>query len=246
MENFREGGWLRGPFPTNRERRFGWILQQVALAGFALQLDAAAIPAKDSGMKRISVWAIVVSFLICVARAPAQDSAVQQQLDQITGKLQDLTNAQVDQDKRLTALEKQVADLADKVNTPVVNNSASADDLKKLAEQLQEVDQKRQDDRELILKEIEKLGKISAEAASTPIHHSPSSNAGSGDAAAPVAVDGYDYIVKKDDTLSTIAKAYREQHIHVTVAQILKANPGLDATKLYVNRKIIIPKPAAN
>jgi len=194
-------------------------------------------------MKRISVWTIIFSFLICVAHAQSQDSAVQQQLDQISGKLQDLTAAQADQDKRLTALEKQVSDLADKVNTPVINNSASADDLKKLAQQLQEVDQKRQDDRELILKEIEKLGKISAEAPPAPTHHSAPANTSS-DNTPPAAVDGYEYIVKKDDTLSTIAKAYREQHIHVTVTQILKANPGLDATKLYVNRKIIIPKPA--
>jgi LysM repeat protein len=181
--------------------------------------------------------------LICVAQAQAQDSAVQQQLDQINGKVQDLLDAQTAQDKRLTALEKQVADLADKVNTPAINNSASADDLKKLAQQLQEVDQKRADDRELILKQIEKLGKINAEAAEAPVHHSAPANTAS-ENSAPVAVDGYEYIVKKDDTLSTIAKAYREQHIHVTVAQILKANPGLDATKLYVGRKLIIPKPA--
>jgi hypothetical protein len=42
--------------------------------------------------------------------------------------------------------------LGDKVNAPQVSASASRDDLKKLAEQVQEIDRKRQDDRDLILK----------------------------------------------------------------------------------------------
>ena len=40
---------------------------------------------------------------------------------------------------------------------PGATDTANADDLKKLADQVQEIDKKRQADRELILKEIEKL-----------------------------------------------------------------------------------------
>jgi LysM repeat protein len=216
-------------------------------------LDAADKPAIHSYMKIISVLAFIFTLVICAttvqaqdtAPASTQDSAAQQQIDAINGKLQDLLVSVDAQGKRLDALEKQISDLSDKVNTPTVNNSANADDLKKLAEQVQEVVRKQQDDHELILKEIEKLEKSIAEGPTTPVtHHRESASNDSGDTTPATAVDGYEYIVKKEDTLSTIAKAYRDQHIHVTVSQILKANPGLDPNKLYVGKKIIIPKPA--
>ncbi len=41
-----------------------------------------------------------------------------------------------------------------------MSDSASRDDLKALAAQVQEIDKKRQDDRDLILKELENLGKV--------------------------------------------------------------------------------------
>lgn len=177
--------------------------------------------------------------------AHAQDTGVQQQIDQINGALQDIRNAQADESQRLDSLAKQISDLQDKINNPPPNNYASADDLKKLAEQLQEVDKKRQDDRDLILKQIDKLASITAAAPSTTSSHHRERNQDTDstlDSSTPKSVDGYEYIVKSGDTLSIIAKAYRDQHIKVTVSQILKANPGLDPNKLYVGKKIIIPK----
>ena len=49
---------------------------------------------------------------------------------------------------------------------------------------------------------------------------------------------------RRGDTLSIIAKAYRDQGIKVTTDQILKANPGLDPKSLKVGQKILIPAPA--
>src|SRR5579859_6967071 len=109
-------------------------------------------------MRKISLWLLMGALMVCTARA--QDAATQQQLDKLAGQIQDLTDAQVQQNKRLDALEKEIADLGEKMNQPAVNNSASVDDLKKLAEQVQEIDQKRQDDRDLILKQLEKLAKL--------------------------------------------------------------------------------------
>src|ERR1700722_12181735 len=107
-------------------------------------------------MKKISLWILI---LVCaVSLAQAQESATQQQLDKLSGQIQDLLDAQAQQGKRIDALEKEISDVRDKVNTPAVDNSASRDDLKKLAEQVQEIDKKRQDDRDLILKQIERLG----------------------------------------------------------------------------------------
>jgi nucleoid-associated protein YgaU len=68
------------------------------------------------------------------------------------------------------------------------------------------------------------------------------------DNSAPVAAtpqNGYEYTVKAGDSLSAIAKAYRDQGVKVTTTQILKANPGLDANKLFSGKKIFIPDAAA-
>ena len=45
--------------------------------------------------------------------------------------------------------------------------------------------------------------------------------------------------------LEAMWKAYRDKGVKVTTAQVLKANPTLDANKLYVGKKIFIPDPAA-
>ena len=120
-------------------------------------------------MKKIFLGLLV--FTLATGGVRAQDAATQQQLDKLSGQLQDLTDTLATQDKELSALKHEVADLRDKVNTPAVNNFANNDDLQKLAAQLQEIDRKRQADRELILAKIEDLAKISAAPAPTHIHH---------------------------------------------------------------------------
>jgi len=195
-------------------------------------------------MKRILVWFLVLSFSLAAVRA--QDDATQQQINKLNGQLQDALDAQAVQAKRITALEKEISELRDKSSQPTVANTANADDLKKLADQVQEIDKKRQEDRELILKEIGKLGKVSGSPASS--HKAPpavSTTAPENPVPAITSPQkGYEYIIKRNDTLSIVVKAYRDQGIKVTVDQILKANPGLDPKSLKVGQKIFIPAPA--
>src|ERR1700691_4105149 len=120
-------------------------------------------------MRKISLWLFILVFTASLARA--QDDATQQQIDKLSGQVQDLLDAQAAQGKRIDALEKQIGDLGDKLNQPAASDSASADDLKKLAAQVQEIDKKRQDDNDLILKELEKLGKGGS--ISMPSHKPP-------------------------------------------------------------------------
>ena len=193
-------------------------------------------------MKQILFALLVLIFTLAPARA--QDAATQQQLDKMFGQLQDMQAAQELQAKRLDALAKQISDLSDKVNTPAASTGASADDLKSLATQVQEIDKKRQADRELILKQIENLGKV---AGTAPVSHKSKPVADTtvttGDNSATPAVPqkGYDYTIAAGDTVSAIAKAYRAQGVKVTSSQILKANPKLDPAKIYVGQKIFIP-----
>jgi LysM repeat protein len=193
-------------------------------------------------MRKISLWLFIFVFTASLARA--QDAATQQQIDKLYGQIQDLTEAQAAQNKRIDALEKSISDLSDKLSQPASPDSASADDLKKLAAQVQEIDKKRQDDNELILKQIEKLGKVSG--GSPTIHRtSPTVSTNDLNATATGPQKGYDYTIAANDTVSAIAKAYRAQGVKVTSAQILAANPGLNPNSLVVGKKIFIPDPNA-
>jgi septal ring factor EnvC (AmiA/AmiB activator)/phage tail protein X len=195
-------------------------------------------------MRKISLWLLILTFIAALARA--QD-ATQQQLDQISGKIQDLQASLAEQGKRIDALEKKIGDLQDKLNQPGASVGASADDLKKLAEQVQEIDKKRQADNEQILKELEKLDKSLGVA---PSGHKPTPSISTNNPTPPAAdgkQNGYYYPIKSGDTLSAIAKAYRDsdKHVKVTADDILKANPGLNPKNMVVGKKIFIPDPNA-
>jgi LysM repeat protein len=193
-------------------------------------------------MKKIFPGLLIL--ILAVSFARAQDAGTQQQIDKLSGQVQDLLAAQEQQGKRLAALEKEISDLTDKVSTPAASTGASAEDLKTLATQVQEIDKKRQDDRELILKQIENLAKAGGGA---PISHKPKLNpeatpAGADNATTPaVPQKGYDYTIAPGDTLSAIAKAYRAQGVKVTTAQIIAANPKLNPNALIAGKKIFIP-----
>jgi LysM repeat protein len=197
-------------------------------------------------MRKISLWLFIFAFTVSLACA--QDDATQQQIDKLSGQIQDLLDAQAAQGKRIDALEKQIADLGDKLNQPAANNSASVDDLKKLAAQVQEIDKKRQDDNDLILKELEKLGKAGGVPAVVHKSSSGVATTTSTDNSTPGAggpQKGYDYTIAAGDTISAIAKAYRAQGVKITSGQILAANPGLNPNSLIVGKKIFIPDASA-
>jgi septal ring factor EnvC (AmiA/AmiB activator) len=192
-------------------------------------------------MRKISFWTLLLAFTVSVARG--QDAATQEQLNKLTGQIQDLVDAQAAQDKRFNALERQIGDLRDKLNQPAPNDNASADDLRKLATQVQEIDKKRQADNEQVMKAIEKIGKASTSSAHKP--PTPANDTPTATLPAGTKQKGYDYAIHAGDTLSAIAKAYREQGVKVTTDQILSANPGLNPSAMYVGKKIFIPDPNA-
>ena len=190
-------------------------------------------------MRKISFWVFLLAFTVCVARG--QDAATQEQINKLSGQIQDMLEAQAAQAKHVTALEKEISDLRDKLNQPAANESASGEDLKKLAAQVQEIDKKRQTDNEKILKAIEKLAKGGGGSTRKP-------PVASNDTPTPMTGEkqkGYDYTILANDTVSGIAKKYGAEGVKVTTTQILAANPGLNPNALIVGKKIFIPDPNA-
>jgi hypothetical protein len=198
-------------------------------------------------MKTISLWGLILTFIASGAlAASAQESATQQQIDKLSGQIQDILDTQAQQSKRLDAIEKEISDLRDKVNAPAnLPDAASRDDLKKLAEQVQEIDRKRGEDRDLILKQIAKIGS-GGDTTPSPSHTHTAPPKNNDESPAPNVPDkGYYYEVKQGDTLGLIVKAYREQGVKVTSRQIKAANPTMNPDVLIPGKKIFIPDPNA-
>lgn len=185
--------------------------------------------------------------VLTAALVRAQNTATQQQLDKLSGTIQDMLEAQALQGKRLDALEREIGELREKVNTPVVNDSASRADLKKLAEQVQELDRKRKEESEQIAKQLDNLAKAAAAAPAPPPHKPPTTSKPTTDPGTTGAVPdkGYYYEIKPGDTLGDIVKAYQKQGVKVTRAQIKQANPKMNPDMLIAGKKIFIPDPAA-
>lgn len=192
-------------------------------------------------MKRIPILLLGLA-LAATPILHAQDAAVEERFNKLAAQIDDLRANQESITKRLESLAKDVDTLRGQLDKPA-GNFASDEDLKRLAESVKEVDRKRLDDYEKIRTELKNLGKSLS--APTPAVRrtvtSTSSEGGSEKAAGPDK--GFEYQIKRGDTLAVIVKAYHENNINVTMAQILKANPGLKPDKLRVGQKIFIPAP---
>jgi LysM repeat protein len=184
-------------------------------------------------MKKILSLTTILSVLACLP-LPAQDAALEERVNKLHGYVQDLLAAQEAQRKQIEALTASIESLRERVGQAGANNPTQ-DDLRKIAEKVQEVDRKREADRELILKEIEALGKSMAGARrQQPSNPTPPARGND---------KGYEHVVQSGETISAIAVAFREQGIKVTSDQIIAANPGLKPESLKPGQKIFIPRP---
>ena len=161
--------------------------------------------------------------------------------------VQHLQEASDIQRKQIDALAKEIAALREQQSKP--NTSyASQEDLKRLADAFKELDKKREADKQLILKEIEKLGATIASPPqakkNTPKEPTAPVDKAGPRGAPPANEKGYKYIILPNDNLIGIAKKYNaELGLKLTPEQILKANPGLEERKLIVGQPIWIPAP---
>lgn len=194
-------------------------------------------------MKRFSILLLAVT-LSGGFLARAQDAAVEERLNRLSGHIEDLLAAKAEQDKRIAVLVREVEGLREQLAKPA-GNYASADDVRKLADVVKEVDRKRVADNEQIAKQIEAIGKAAANAGRAPVRSSTATAPGkSSPPAGPGGREtGYERTIEAGDTLSTIAEAFRANGVKVSVDDILKANPGLKPTSMQVGQKIFIPAP---
>jgi phage tail protein X len=193
-------------------------------------------------MKRISF--LLVTLALCSAPAVrAQDAATQERLDKLSGRIEDLAAAQEAIKKQMGELAKELESVRELATKPT-GNYARPEDLNRLADAIKDVDRKRMDDAEKIHTELLKLREV-LKAPLAPQKQKAAPVTKEKSAPEQPATDDkvFPYVIQSGDTLDAIVQAYKEKNIKVTVAGILKANPGLKAERLIVGKKIFIPAP---
>jgi len=217
-------------------------------------------------MKRILILAAAVFGM--VSTLPAQDAAAianqqaaQENYQALSGKVDDLVAANQLLEKRVADLENQLRTVQDAQSQPNTNAVDPAS-VRDLAEKVQEIDQKREADKELILKQIADLATLPAPGTTGSKHKhkaepvdTTTSDTTSDTTTTPTTTpadtsgdnknyEGYEYVVKSGDTLTAIVTAYNKQAgLHLTVEGVLKhpLNAKVKPEKLRVGQKIFIP-----
>jgi septal ring factor EnvC (AmiA/AmiB activator) len=182
------------------------------------------------------------------ASAIAEKQGVEEKFKQMAADIESLRTAnQLLQDK-LAALKEDLQQMRAE-QTRLAAAGVSREDLKPLAQRIEEVDKKRQDDKDAISDEIKKSEArlLKLLSSSDPsVKPAVSSNSAG---APPATADGYIYTVKDGDRLLDILKAYNETFKSkgmktVTYTKLKQANPDVDPNNLRVGQKIVIPRPA--
>lgn len=193
-------------------------------------------------MKRFSFF-LATAMLMAPAALRAQDAAVEERLNKLSAQIEDLIVAKDAQNKRIEELARAIRESQDRQQNKPAANYASQDDLKKLAESLDKVDQSRRSDYENVVKSLEELRKALTSAIKQGSSKPAAPPEAGGDTALQGSEKGYWHVVKSGDTISAIAKAYSDQGIKVTTDDILKNNPGVKPETLIPGKKIWIPAP---
>jgi hypothetical protein len=214
------------------------------------------------GMKRVFILSAISIFLPCLpvtaqdaASTPASTAAAiaaredaEERYKRLAADLQAVQSDNEVLHAKITALEAEIQTLRAAQARPA-DNSAIEDELKRLAESIQEVDKKRQNDKEVISEEIRKsIGGLEQSLRSAPPPAHASGPKPSAVPESPASDKGYSYTIQEGDRLDLIVKAYNADFKSkgmktITLKQAKEANPNVDWNRLRVGQKIVIPRP---
>ena len=157
--------------------------------------------------------------------------------------------------KNVTALREEIRHMREDLDRfkPKHDGAATQDNIKRMADKIEEVDKKRQADNERVVKYIDsknaELQKFILErpggnsrppsgSTSNPGAERPRTPAGN----SPSATEkGFEYKIKSGDRLQKIVAALKAQGFKASEKQIMEANPTVDWSKLKIDQKIFIP-----
>ena len=183
------------------------------------------------------------------AAAVAEQQGVEEKFEQLAADLETLrARNQLLLDK-VSALQDDLQQIRAE-QTRLAAYAVGRDDLKPLAQRIEEVDKRRQEDKDTISEEIKKsearLEMLLTNTAESYVKP-PAKPPGAG-VALPTE-GGFSYTIKDGDRLSDIVNAYNAEFRSkgmktITRRQAMAANPNVDWTRLKVGQVITIPAPA--
>lgn len=175
------------------------------------------------------------------ASAIAQRQESEERYKRLNADLESLLAANVSLQKKISALESELQKVREDQERNAGKND-QAENVRKLADAIEEVDRKRENDKKEILKEIGNLGKKLSVGTAPRLKPEVSSEASSG------PDKGYPYTIQSGDTLLAILADFNAQFKAkgmkpVTMSQVTAANPNVDWNRLKIGQKIFIPAP---
>ena len=240
-----------------------WRSVEARSVGALSQL--AGVPARFyvRGMKRNYLLPGLLANILCLplltsaqdapespAAAAAQRENIETNFKQMNTRMDLLEEALSTQSKRIGRLVDEIHTLRQEVDKLKSRNESAAtqESLKRLAEKIEEVDKKRQDDNELVLSKLKEIGKALTKAPAVKEPLPPSATPKRENPAPPVGDrppdNGYTYKIKDGDYLNRIVKDLNAQGFKVTQKQVMDANPKVNWNNLKIGSSIFIPQPA--
>jgi TolA-binding protein len=217
---------------------------------------------KFAVVRGATLIALLSSFSLAVGRAQGLQVDVEE-FKRLAGEVADLRDANAAHIRRISQMQKEIDALREALResqeraTAKMGDFATREDLKKIAEKIQEVDQRRESDRKLILEEFEKLGKTLAQApvvekperkTSRKKEKEPEKESNNDAPAQPIEGTFYPYKVKKGERLADIIKAYntalqKEGRPSISLESVKRANPKVNINRIYEGQEILLPVP---
>jgi septal ring factor EnvC (AmiA/AmiB activator) len=237
-------GWstIENRFARRELSRLGQEVAIKNLRNNRLRLEFAGARTYVAGMKRLLLF---TSFLatVCLletspamAKGPSLDArAIREDYRRLQSQLEDLLMAHNALKSELSKLRSEVQLLRAKTATKDTA-TATRDDLEGLAKSIREVDRKRVQDKDLILKEMKALLRSGSSSGRTT---KPSPN----------SKKSFEHTVQKDETISAIIAAYNADlksqgaKKRITLKSVLDANPKLNPRTMRIGQTLFIPDP---
>lgn len=202
--------------------------------------------------------ASIFPVLLAVAAAsPIQGQGLNadaEEFKRMAGELADLREANLVQQKRISALQREIEQLRESLresherSVSKMGDFVTREDLKKIVDQIREVDSRRESDRKLILQEFESLGKTLAQSAKNSKRREPEPEPKAAEPEKPIEGTFIEYTVQPNESLSGILQNYnaelqKQGRPSVSLKMILQANPGLNPDRIFAGKKLQLPVP---
>jgi LysM repeat protein len=186
---------------------------------------------------------ILLSSLSLFAQLPPEQA---EKIERLTRDIDSLLAANADLQRKIGQLNEELARVREEQSKSANDLAVQGlrEDLRKLAEKIQEVDRKRIDDKDVVVSELGKIEKVLKAGIGSASSRPPSR---------PVEAPAYtgktfSYKVQPGDTLSGILDDLNRQFKEkggkrISLQQVLDANPGLKPERMKVGEEIQLPHP---